>query len=47
VSELAQNNIDCWIAYGTKASNTYSVQAIDTAGIGSPVSSVTLDNQTC
>jgi hypothetical protein len=40
-------NIDGWITYGTQASNTYTVQAIDSAGNRSPVSSITLDGQTC
>ena len=39
--------IDRWITYGTQASNTFSVQAIDTLGNRSPVSSITLDNQFC
>jgi hypothetical protein len=39
--------IDRWITYGTEATNTYTVQAVDSAGNPSPVSSVTLDNQTC
>jgi hypothetical protein len=39
--------IDRWITYGTQATNTFSVQAVDSAGNRSPVSSVTLDNQTC
>jgi hypothetical protein len=38
--------IDRWITYGTQASNTYSVQAVDSAGNRS-ASSSTLDNQTC
>jgi hypothetical protein len=47
VFDGAQNGIDRWITYGTQASNTFSVQAIDSAGNGSPDSSVTLDNQIC
>jgi hypothetical protein len=47
VFEGAQIGIDRWITYGTQTSNTFSVQAIDSAGNRSPVSSVTLDNQTC
>jgi hypothetical protein len=43
----AQINIDRWITYGTQTSNTFSVQAVDSAGNRSPMSSVTLDNQTC
>jgi hypothetical protein len=39
--------IDRWITYGTQASNTFSVQAIDSAGNPSPTSSITLDNQSC
>jgi hypothetical protein len=47
VFDGAQNNIDRWITYGTQASNTFSVQAIDSAGNRSLVSSITLDNQIC
>jgi chitinase len=47
VFDGAQTNIDRWITYGTQTTNTFSVQAIDSAGNRSPVSSVTLDNQTC
>jgi hypothetical protein len=47
VFDGAQIGIDRWITYGTQASNTFSVQAIDSAGNRSPLSSVTLDNQTC
>jgi len=43
----AQTDIDRWITYGTQTMNTYSVQAIDSAGNRSPTSSVTLTNQTC
>jgi hypothetical protein len=39
--------IDRWITYGTQTSNTYSVEAVDTAGNRSPASSITLDNQSC
>jgi len=42
-----QNDIDRWITYGTASTNTFTVQAIDSAGNRSPVSSVTLTNQTC
>ena len=38
---------DRWIAYGTQTSNTFSVEAIDSAGNRSPTSAITLDNQTC
>jgi hypothetical protein len=41
------NDIDRWITYGTQGTNTYSVQAVDSAGNRSPLSSVTLENQTC
>jgi hypothetical protein len=47
VFDGAQIDIDRWITYGTQSSNTFSVQAVDTAGNRSPLSSVTLDNQTC
>src|SRR5215211_1193437 len=47
VSDGGGTAIDRWITYGTQSSNTYSVQAIDSAGNRSPSSSVTLDNQTC
>ena len=39
--------IDRWITYGTQSSNTFSVQAVDSAGNRSSASSVTLDNQAC
>jgi hypothetical protein len=47
VFDGAQVDIDRWITYGTQTSNTFSVQAIDSAGNRSPTSSITLDNQTC
>jgi hypothetical protein len=47
VFDGAQIGIDRWITYGTQTSNTFSVQAVDSAGNRSPISSVTLDNQTC
>jgi hypothetical protein len=41
-------DITRWITYGNQTpSNTYTVQAIDSAGNRSPVSSLTLDNQVC
>jgi hypothetical protein len=47
VFDGAQIDIDRWIAYGTQSSNTYSVQAVDSAGNRSPLSSITLTGQTC
>jgi chitodextrinase len=47
VFDGAQTGIDRWITYGTQTSNTFSVQAVDSAGNRSPTSSVTLTNQTC
>jgi hypothetical protein len=47
VFDGAQNNIDRWITYGTQSTNTYSVQAIDSAGNRSPTSAITLTNQIC
>ena len=47
VFDGAQIDFDRWITYGTDATNTFSVQAVDSAGNRSPASSVTLDNQTC
>jgi chitinase len=47
VSDGAQLGIDRWITYGTQTSNTFSVQAVDSTGNRSTVSSVTLDNQVC
>jgi chitodextrinase len=47
VFDGAQTDIDRWITYGTQTTNTFSVQAIDSAGNRSPASSVTLDNQPC
>jgi len=41
-------DIDRWITYGNQTpSNTYTVQAVDSAGNRSAVSSITLDNQIC
>jgi hypothetical protein len=41
-------DIDRWITYGNQTpSNTFTVQAIDSAGNRSPVSSITLENQVC
>jgi hypothetical protein len=47
VFDGAQVGIDRWITYGTQTSNTFSVQAVDSAGNRSPASSITLDNQVC
>jgi hypothetical protein len=47
VFDGAQLGVDRWITYGTQTSNTFSVEAIDSAGNRSPKSSITLDNQTC
>jgi hypothetical protein len=47
VFDGTQTDIDRWITYGTQTTNTFSVQAIDSAGNRSPASSVTLDNQPC
>ena len=38
--------VDRWITYGTQTSNTYTVEAVDSAGNRS-TSSLTLDNQSC
>jgi hypothetical protein len=47
VFDGAQTGIDRWITYGTQSSNTFSVQAVDSAGNRSLASSVTLTNQAC
>lgn len=47
VFDGAQVNIDRWISYGTQSSNTYTVQAIDSAGNRSALSSLTLTGQSC
>jgi hypothetical protein len=47
VFDGAQTGIDRWITYGTQTSNTFSVQAIDSAGNRSPTSSIRIDNQPC
>jgi hypothetical protein len=44
---LISAGIDRWITYGTQTSNTFSVQAVDSAGNRSPTGSVSLTNQTC
>jgi Fibronectin type III domain len=47
VFDGAAIGIDRWITYGTQTSNTFSVQAVDSAGNRSALSSITLDNQAC
>jgi hypothetical protein len=47
VFDDAAANIDRWISYGTQSTNTYTVQAIDSAGNRSHLSSVTLTGQSC
>jgi chitinase len=47
VFDGAALGIDRWITYGTQTSNTFSVQAVDSAGNRSPTSSLTLDDQAC
>lgn len=47
VFDGAAIGIDRWITYGTQSSNTFTVQAIDSAGNRSPASSLTLTNQAC
>ena len=47
VPDGSQTNADRWITYGTQSSNTFSVQAIDSAGNRSAISFVRLDNQAC
>ena len=47
VFDGSQLDIDRWITYGTQSTNTYSVQAVDSAGNRSPASSITLTGQTC
>jgi hypothetical protein len=47
VFDGAALGIDRWITYGTQTSNTFSVQAVDSAGNRSPTSSLMLDNQIC
>jgi hypothetical protein len=47
VFDGAALGIDRWITYGTQSSNTYTVQAVDSAGNRSPTSSLRLDNQPC
>jgi hypothetical protein len=47
VFDGAQLDTDRWITYGTQTSNTFSVQAIDSAGNRSATSSVTLADQAC
>ena len=47
VFDGAQIGIDRWITYGTQSTNTFSVQAVDSAGNRSPTSSITLANQSC
>jgi hypothetical protein len=47
VSDGAQIDTDRWITYGTEATNTFSVRAVDSAGNRSPLVSATLTGQTC
>ena len=46
VFDGGQVGIDRWITYGTQSTNTFSVQAVDSAGNRS-TSSITLANQSC
>jgi hypothetical protein len=46
VFDGGQTAIDRWITYGTQTSNTFTVEAVDSAGNRS-TSSITLDNQSC
>jgi hypothetical protein len=46
VFDGGQTAMDRWITYGTQTSNTYTVEAVDSAGNRS-TSSLTLDNQSC
>ena len=43
----AQIDTDRWITYGTGTSNTFAVQAIDSAGNRSQVRAITLTGQSC
>lgn len=47
VFDGAQLDTDRWVTYGTESSNTFTVQAIDSAGNRSSGSFVTLHNQFC
>jgi hypothetical protein len=47
VFDGAQLDTDRWVTHGTQASNTFTVEAIDSAGNRSSVSSITLENQSC
>ena len=47
VFDGAAIGIDRWITYGTQSSNTFTVEAVDSAGNRSPASSITLTNQAC
>jgi hypothetical protein len=47
VFDGGQTGIDRWITYGTQSSNTFTVEAIDSAGNRSGPSSLTLDDQAC
>ena len=40
-------DVDRWITYGTQSSNTFTVEAVDSAGNRSPTSTIRLDNQAC
>jgi len=46
VFDGGQTAIDRWITYGTQTSNTFTVEAVDSAGNRS-TSSITLENQSC
>jgi hypothetical protein len=49
LTEHRDSSIDdqAWSTYGMLTSNTFGVQAVDSAGNRSPASSVMLTNQTC
>jgi hypothetical protein len=47
IADGGQNGIERWVTYGTESTNTFTVQAVDSAGNRSPVSSFTLNGQFC
>lgn len=47
VFDGAAIGIDRWITYGTQSSNTFTVEAVDSADNRSPASSITLHDQAC
>ena len=47
IADRGQDGIERWVTYGTESTNTFTVQAVDSAGNRPPESSLTLNGQFC